>query len=154
MAGTLDYLRWRGDLSFKEKPFNSVDASLFASFIYLPVDKSAKGHTLSEVAEKLRVLPSFQVQMHDENGTQIWLLPKSPRLGNVEILNWTNRMEKDPYPLQFTAATFQLDKKTILIVYRGTDSSIIGWNEDMNMNYMPKVYGQDVAANYRKIQRK
>lgn len=57
MAGTLDYLRWRGDLSFKEKPFNSVDASLFASFIYLPVDKSAKGHTLSEVAEKLRVLP-------------------------------------------------------------------------------------------------
>ena len=50
MAGTLDYLRWRGDLSFKEKPFNSVDASLFASFIYLPVDKSAKGHTLSEVA--------------------------------------------------------------------------------------------------------
>ena len=26
MAGTLDYLRWRGDLTFKEKPFNSVDA--------------------------------------------------------------------------------------------------------------------------------
>mgnify|MGYP000051979813 FL=1 len=76
MAGTLDYLRWRGDLTFKEKPFNSVDASLFASFIYLPVDKSAKGHTLSEVAEKLRVLPSFQVQMHDETGAQVLLLPK------------------------------------------------------------------------------
>lgn len=25
MAGTLEYLRWRGDLSFKERPFNSVD---------------------------------------------------------------------------------------------------------------------------------
>ena len=59
MAGTLDYLRWRGDLSFKEKPFNSVDASLFASFIYLPVDKSAKGHTLSEVAEKTSRSPLF-----------------------------------------------------------------------------------------------
>lgn len=148
MAGSLDYMRWRGDLTFKENPFNSVDASLFASLIYLPVDKSAKGHTLSEVAEKLRVLPSFQVQMHGETGAQVLLLPKSPRLGNVKILNWTNRMEKDPYPLQFTAATFRIDKKTILIVYRGTDSSIIGWNEDMNMNYMPKVYGQDVAAKY------
>lgn len=28
MAGTLEYLRWRGDLSFKERPFNSVDVSL------------------------------------------------------------------------------------------------------------------------------
>lgn len=150
MAGTLDYLRWRGDLTFEEKPFNSVDASLFASLIYLPVDKSAKGHTLGEVAEKLRVLPSFQPQMHDEAGAQVLLLPKSPRLGNVKILNWTNRMEKDPSPLQFTAATFRLTPNKIIIVYRGTDSSIIGWNEDMNMNYMPKVYGQDVAANYLK----
>ena len=97
MAGTLDYLRWRGDLSFKERPFNSVDASLFASIIYLPVDKSAKEHTLSEVAEKLHVLPSFQVQMKDLAGDQILLLPKSPRLGDIKILNWTNRLEKDPY---------------------------------------------------------
>ena len=85
MAGTLDYLRWRGDLSFKERPFNSVDASLFASIIYLPVDKSAKEHTLSEVAEKLHVLPSFQVQMKDLAGDQILLLPKSPRLGDIKI---------------------------------------------------------------------
>lgn len=142
MAGTLEYLRWRGDLSFKERPFNSVDVSLFASIIYLPVDKSAKGHTLSEVAEKLRVLPSFQVQMKDLAGDQVLLLPKSPRLGKVKILNWTNRLEKDPYPLQFTAATFRLTDNKIIIVYRGTDSSLIGWNEDMNMNYMPKVYGK------------
>ncbi|EEJ71730.1 DUF2974 domain-containing protein [Lactobacillus ultunensis] len=150
MAGTLDYLRWRGDLSFKEKTFNNVDASLLASIIYLPVDHTAKGHTLSEVAEKLRKLPSFQVQMQDLAGTQVLLLPPSPRLGNIKVLNWTNRLEKDPYPLQFTAATFRLTPDTIIIVYRGTDSSIIGWNEDMNMNYMPKVYGQDVAANYLK----
>lgn len=150
MAGSLDYLRWRGDLTFKEKAFNSVDASLFASLIYLPVDESAAGHTLSEVAERLHKLPSFQNQMHGVTGAQIWLFPKSPRLGNVKILDWTNRMEKDPDPLQFTAATFRLTANTILISYRGTDSSMIGWNEDMNMNYMPEVYGQNVAADYLK----
>lgn len=148
MAGPLDYLRWRGDFSFSEQAFNSVDASLFASLVYLPVDPSAEGHTLKEVAERLHDLPSFQNQMHDETGTEIWLLPVSPRLGNVEILNWTTRMEKEPYPLQFSAATFRLDDHTILISYRGTDSSMIGWNEDMNMNYMPEVYGQNVAAQY------
>lgn len=148
LAGSLDYLRWRGDLTFAEKPFNSVDASLLASLVYLPVDKSAAGHTLSEVAEKLHDLPSFQVQMHDETGAEVWLLPKCPRLGEMEILNWTNRMEKKPHPLQFTAATFRIDEHTIVISYRGTDSSMIGWNEDMNMNYMPEVYGQNVAAKY------
>lgn len=148
MAGSLDYLRWRGDLTFSEKAFNSVDASLFASLVYLPVDKSAAGHTLGEVAKKLHDLPSFQHQMHDETGAQIWLLPLSPRLGSVEILNWTNRMEKKPHPLQFTAATFRINESAILISYRGTDSSMIGWNEDMNMNYMPEVYGQNVAAKY------
>lgn len=148
MQGSLDYMRWRGDFSFDEQPFNSVDASLFASLVYLPVDSSAAGHTLSEVADKLRTLPSFQHQMHDETSAEVWLLPVSPRFGNVEILNWTNRLEKKPHPLQFTAATFRINKDTILISYRGTDSSMIGWNEDMNMNYMPEVYGQNVAAAY------
>lgn len=115
MAGALDYLRWRGDLPFTEKPLNSVDAALFSALIYLPVDRSAAGHTLSEVAQRLHDMPSFQNQMHDETGAQIWLLPYSPRLGEIKILNWTNRMEKDPYPLQFTAATFRIDQKTILI---------------------------------------
>jgi len=148
MASSLDYLRWRGDLSFKEKPFNSVDASLLSSVIYLPVDGSAINHTLGEAAEKLSKLPSFQHQMHDETGAEVLLLTKSPRLGNITILDWTNKMEKDPYPLQFSAATFRLNSNTIIIAYRGTDSSIIGWNEDMNMSYMPKIYGQNVAAKY------
>ena len=148
MANSLEYLRWRGDLTFKEKSFNSVDASLLASLVYLPVDKSAAGHTLKEAAERLHDLPSFQHQMHDETGTEIWLLPKAPRLGNLEILNWTNRMEREPRPLQFTAATFRITDNTIAISYRGTDSSMIGWNEDMIMNFTPEVYGQNVAANY------
>lgn len=148
MAGPLDYLRWRGDFTFEQAPFNSVDASLFASLIYLPVDKSAAGHTLSEVAQRLHTLPSFQHQMHDETGAEVLLLPESPRLGNVKILNWTNRMDTKPAPLQFTAATFRLNDHTILISYRGTDSSMIGWNEDMNMNYMPEIYGQTVASKY------
>ncbi len=150
MAGPLDYLRWRGDLTYAEKPFNSVDAALFAALIYLPVDKSAAGHTLSEVAECLHEMPSFQHQMHGPTGAQIWLFPKSPRIGQIKILNWVNRLEKKPHPLQFTAATFRITPHLILISYRGTDSSMIGWNEDMIMNYTPEVYGQNVAASYLK----
>ncbi len=148
MAGPMDYLRWRGDLSFKEKPFNSVDASLLSSIAYLPADSSATNHTLGEVAEKLRNLSSFQHQMYAETATEVMLLPESPRIGNIKILDWTDRLEKEPHPLQFTAATFLIDTKTIAVVFRGTDGTMIGLNEDMGMNYLPEIYGQEVAAKY------
>ena len=148
MAGPLDYLRWRGDLSFSEKPFNSVDASLLSSIAYLPADSSATGHTLGEVAAKLYKLPSFQHQMYAETATEVMLLPESPRIGNIKILDWTDRLEKEPHPLQFTAVTFFIDSNTIAIAFRGTDGTMIGLNEDMGMNYLPEIYGQEVAAKY------
>ena len=148
MAGPLDYLRWRGDLSFSEKSFNSVDASLLSSIAYLPADSSATGHTLGEVAEKLHKLPSFQHQMYAETATEVMLLPESPRIGNIKILDWTDRLEKEPHPLQFTAVTFFIDSNTIAIAFRGTDGTMIGLNEDMGMNYLPEIYGQEVAAKY------
>ncbi|WEV70881.1 DUF2974 domain-containing protein [Lactobacillus sp. ESL0785] len=148
MANSLDYLRWRGDLSFTEHPFNSIDAALLASIVYLPADSSATGHTLGEVAAQLNHLPSFQHQMHSETGAEVLLLPESSRIGNIKILDWTERIEKQPHPLQFAAATLAIDKQTIVIAYRGTDGSMIGWSEDMRMNYLPEIYGQNVAAEY------
>ncbi|WEV39797.1 Mbeg1-like protein [Lactobacillus sp. ESL0681] len=148
MANPLDYLRWRGDLTLQEKPFNSIDAALISSIMYLPADDSVVNHTLGELTQKLAKLPSFQHQMHDETGAEIVLLSQSPRLAQLKILDWTDRLEKEPHPLQFTAATFSLDEQTIVIGYRGTDSTMIGWNEDLLMNYQPEIYGQSVAAQY------
>ena len=34
MMGALDYIRWRGDLSFRTDPFNEVDNLLFSQMIY------------------------------------------------------------------------------------------------------------------------
>lgn len=148
MSGPLDYLRWRGDLTFKEKPFNSIDAALLSSLIYLPADDSSIGHTLAELAEKLRKLASFQHQMHSETAAEIILLSESPRIGKIKILDWTDRLENDPYPLQFSAAVFSITENAIAIAFRGTDGSMIGWKEDMRMNYLPEIYGQSVATKY------
>ncbi|RMC52071.1 DUF2974 domain-containing protein [Lactobacillus sp. ESL0228] len=148
MAGSLDYLRWRGDITFSERPFNSVDASLLSSLVYLPADNSVIEHTLSELAGKLQDLPTFQNQMHSETASEVMLLPESPRIGKIKILDWTNRLEKEPHPLQFSAATFAIDKRTIVIAFRGTDGTMIGWREDMRMNFLPEIYGQNVAAEY------
>lgn len=44
--------------------------------------------------------------------------------------------------------TIELDPQTILVAYRGTDGSMVGLNEDVDMSYQPEIFGQSVAADY------
>ena len=138
MASTLDYLRWRGDLTFSERRFNSLDASLFASLAYLHFDPSVTGHSLKEVCETLYRQQDPKL-LDPKDKTELLLVPRSPRYANIEILDWVNKMEAEPEPMQFNAGAFRLDKSTIIVAFRGTDQSMIGWNEDMIMNYTPEI---------------
>ena len=40
MDGTniLDYLRWRGDLSFTQSPFNDIDSLILSQIVYIPFE--------------------------------------------------------------------------------------------------------------------
>ena len=40
MDGTniLDYLKWRGDLSFLQSPFNDIDSLILSQIIYFPFE--------------------------------------------------------------------------------------------------------------------
>ena len=146
MANTIDYLRWRGDLTFKERKFNSLDASLFSSFAYLPFDQSTIGHSLTEVCQS--ILKQKEVMDDSYEKSELLLIPKSPRYRDIQVLDWVDKMESDPEPVQFSAGAFRLDDCTILVAYRGTDRSMIGWSEDMVMNYTPQITGQKIAAKY------
>ena len=50
MGNILDYLDWRGDITFEQSPFNEVDNLILACFSYLDLDEMAEvknGNTLS-----------------------------------------------------------------------------------------------------------
>ena len=34
-----DYINWRGDLSFRQSPFNEVDGAILAKLSYLPLER-------------------------------------------------------------------------------------------------------------------
>lgn len=150
MANYLDYLRWRGDISLAKDSFNQVDAALLASVAYFPFEKIRPfppKFTIKEGAVKFFRDPtpihSFDVELQ----TMMKLLIYSPRIGNLEILDVKNRTKTRP-AMQFSGITFRLNKNEIIIAYRGTDHTIVGWNEDMMMSYAPKIEGQEVAADY------
>lgn len=143
MGKILDYVRWRGDLTLDREPFNSLDAGLFAAFAYLPFDSSVKGHTL-EAATK-RLIQKKTLIHSDKLETE--LVNLSDRYKNMHFLDWSHLSQKKP-PVQFTAMTIELDSETILVAYRGTDGSMVGLNEDVDMSYQPEIFGQSVAADY------
>ena len=44
--------------------------------------------------------------------------------------------------------TYRLTLDTYLIVFRGTDDSIIGWKEDFHLTYMKEIPAQKHALRY------
>jgi hypothetical protein len=50
--------------------------------------------------------------------------------------------------LQFSAVTFLLGNGTAVVTYRGTDDTLVGWKEDMNMCFLPVVPAQLKAVEY------
>jgi len=139
----LDYVRWRGDLTLDREPFNSLDAGLFAAFAYLPFDPSVKGHTLEAATKRLIQKKTL---IHSDK-LEAELVNLSNRYKNMHFLDWSHLSQKKP-PVQFTAMTIELDSETILVAYRGTDGSMVGLNEDVDMSYQPEIFGQSVAADY------
>lgn len=143
MGKILDYVRWRGDLTLDREPFNSLDAGLFAAFAYLPFDSSVKGHTLEAATKRLIQKKTL---IHSDK-LEAELVNLSDRYKNMHFLDWSHLSQKKT-PVQFTAMTIELDSETILVAYRGTDGSMVGINEDVDMSYQPEIFGQSVAADY------
>ena len=54
----------------------------------------------------------------------------------------------DAEPLAVKAITAELEDGTTFIVYRGTDSTLIGWREDFNMSFETPVPAQTAALEY------
>ena len=154
MADLFDYLTWRGDLSFAQAPLNPVDGMVLSRFAYVPFEYFSRPLpkrfvSIRELAdgalddEALRAQERWRLQ--DEK-----LLPAladSVRFGGLEV-GFHGSVLDDERQTQFSAITVRLDGELSAIVFRGTDNTVIGWKEDMNMSYLCPVPGQRMAAEY------
>ena len=55
MSNLLDYLKWRGDISFSQDPFNSIDGMILSCLSYVKLEKvlPKKGKmTIAQASEK------------------------------------------------------------------------------------------------------
>ena len=75
------------------------------------------------------------------------VLANSVRFGNLYISDFINKKDVEQEK-QFSAITVHLPNDYIYVAFRGTDNTIVGWREDLNMCFSDTVPSQIDAVNY------
>jgi hypothetical protein len=87
--------------------------------------------------------------MYDPAGAKrlIAALSASPRFRNVRIFGYTMQLDHITQ-MQFSAMSFKFAKDQTYIAFRGTDNTIVGWKENLNMAFQVRVPSQEQALRY------
>ncbi len=143
MGNIMDYISWRGDLSFAQSPFNEVDNLILACFSYVNLDgipavSGQKGIELKKLVKEFKKLYTIKELEADKSFIRLapfmmFEMAESVRFGNCVIRNYVNEIVTEAEQ-QFSAVEIVLDDGTSYISFRGTDDTIIGWKEDFNLS--------------------
>ena len=161
MGTVYDYLTWRGDLTMRAAPFCEVDSLILSMFAYLDmqdiVPAPGEEGTLSVWAASKAFMERYPDPKKSKMGV---LIPKdivkmmramrsTKRFGTLKMSGYVNLIDPET-ELQFSAVTFLMADGTAIVTYRGTDDTLVGWKEDMNMCFLPVVPAQIKAVEYLK----
>ena len=158
MANLMDYLDWRGDITLAVSPFNEVDALILAELSFVdfegivPPPELGRGLPLNEAAEAFFARHGGRdvdmgVLVPDGISQMLRKLMASPRFCGM-TLNGYEALLDDEVEEQFSALTIDLGNGSIYISFRGTDDTIVGWKEDLNMSFLEEIPSQKQAVDY------
>ena len=143
MGNIMDYISWRGDLSFEQSQFNEVDNLILACFSYVNLDgipavTKQKGIGLKKLTEEFMKLHTMKELEADKSFIRLapfmmMEMAKSVRFGKCVVRNYVNDIVTETEQ-QFAAMEIVLEDGTSYVSFRGTDDTIIGWKEDFNLS--------------------
>lgn len=153
-ADIFDYLKWRGDLTLEQSAFNEVDAlilSILSYLDFLPVD----GHEPVQFQEAMRRINEMPDEVKYDGPYLIMhsvvelanAAASFPRFQEMGVCRFVDITEEER-EIQFAAVTFLLSDHTAFLSFRGTDNTLVGWKEDLNMSFTEEIPSQVEAVKY------
>ena len=149
MANIFDYLKDVAHDSFYDLPLNELDILALTEITYLSFDNlvSTSPQRLLDLAPQV---PRESNMLTSKNRLHLLdELAQHKRFKNCKLSHFINDIDPE-LQKQFAAMTYLLTLDTYLIVFRGTDDSIIGWKEDFHLTYMKEIPAQKHALRYLK----
>ena len=153
MANIHDYLLWRGDLTLEKDGFNEIDALILAALSYLPFEKlslkpMSAPISIREATLYLLALPDIEESVHLKDDIEFMrALLESDRFSGLLLTHYVNRIDEETQT-QFAAITVQINETLSCVLFRGTDSTLVGWKENFNMSFTFPVPAQKSAVEY------
>lgn len=171
MSNVIDLLR--NDFStFAQRKFNAVDSLILCELSYINMPTSVpkycdnpKDISTVSINELLRIedySSMFASGSHKVDKFRRKLLlavASSPRYRGIRVGEYLERFDEsnidESLEQQFAGVTFDLSNcegidnpHTLVVAYRGTDNTLVGWKEDFNMAFRCPVPAQESAAEY------
>lgn len=151
----LEYIKWRGDLTFDERELNEVDSLIFCSLSYETLDDLFMLKDSITVKEAGKIFFSLydeeelkkRVTFSNRSYEFLKAMMNTKRYGSLILSDYVNEIDHE-IDLQFSAMTIEYPKKWKYIVFRGTDDTITGWKEDFSMLYKDEILSQKNAVRY------
>lgn len=159
MTNVFDYLAWRGDLNFTQVPFSDVDALILSLISYIDFEGVVSGKQGGKTVSLKDAARTFFAQRPDREKISLGaLVPKeivdlldqarkSSRFADLQMGGFVNSVSIEE-ETQFCALTFFLPNGEVVVTFRGTDDTIVGWRENCNMSFCERVPAQISAATY------
>ena len=159
MKNMLDYIKEFGHVSFEERAFSEIDALVLTELEYLPLEKvvpsDENGENFVTVKEIAEYMQEHKQELFDENPMMITeerhelsqVIADAPRFQSLKFFGVVSEWDKDTTK-QFAAVTVEVEPSVRLVIFRGTDETLIGWKEDFLMTYLPLVAAQTDAKEY------
>lgn len=149
--GLLEYARDAGNTSYEQHPFCEVDAALWSQVVYLPLEpafEQSERPTLAEAMHALRDLQDKPYEVFLRRRLELSrLMATLPRYAEVVLSRFVDEVSVAD-EMQFSAVTATLPNGSVVVCFRGTDTSLVGWKEDFYLSFECPVPAQEQALRY------
>lgn len=149
----IENMDWRGDKSFSSLPFNEVDALIFSVLIYQRLEDAPQcieGKSMRELYPILCPVPPELTKGFDTARFRLWeKVSSSERFSSFRLDIFSSSLSKEERSEeQFAAAVFSSGDGRGYVIFRGTDESVTGWQEDLNLAYEDEIPSERKALEF------
>ncbi len=157
MAGSQAFIKDYGEKTFDEFPFCDGDNLALCSMFYMPFenvvsDSFEESIKLEDAFEKL-----FEYRGNEHKAIGLLINPalskntqymtSRPRYSCLKMTGVKSVYERDP-AVQFAACTLIMPGGDNIIIFRGTDDSLTGWKEDLDIYTKKSIPSHQLAVDY------
>ena len=150
----VDYIDWRGDITFEMLPFNPPDSLVFSVipiFDFMGIVPQNGTVTLYEAVKEFFLRNNGDALNLGLTASpqMVPMLKKAavaPRYRDLKLTLFRTEQSEER-TCQFGALTV-LDGRKAYACFRGTDDTLLGWKEDFVMSFQSPVASQKAAVEY------